>query len=251
MSSNLITVLRELGKEVIVSAHDIIFDPENRELRNLSGDVIIHETELITIDGGSGLIYVGDVPLKLRETTEDFRVLMRWADKFKSTQVFVEAHTCKQAKLGSDLGSDGLGMCRIDKILKEHPLLDQFRFFLLAKEPEQLNKVAQDMTADLEGQIFELMKVISGQGFIIQLADAAVSEFFPDPSLSDFEHRLDGIASRLALSRDYCHDRLMELREVNPLLGHRGARMMLTNPRFAEMQLTAIIGMLYYCASVS
>jgi pyruvate,orthophosphate dikinase len=241
-SSALSTILRGLGQELVVSASDIIFDNEKRELRQLDGDLVVKEGDIITLDGSTGLVYVGEVPLKHAEMTRDLQLLIGWADRYKKLQVMAEVSTMIEAKFAIDSTADGVGMCRLETLLKDKSCIDFVRKLLLADTTLKRTNAYSELVPRLQSLIFDLFKVIGSGKFMFQFANCSISTFFPDILSADFHDKLRHIAHMCDVEIAYCHNRVRDLFEVNPLMGFCGAREAIIDNSMLELQVTAVTG---------
>lgn len=240
-TSDLSALLRGYGKELVVSATDIVFDETKRVLHQLEGDVTVQEGELLTIDGSTGLVYAGEIPLKVAEMTNDLQILMGWANRYKSIAVMAEANTLEDAKRATDSNADGIGLCRMDSLLKDKSCIELMRQFLLCeREPRQL--LLQSLAPILQSMIFDMFKVVGDGSFMFQLLDCNLSSFFPDMYAEDYEQRIQQLASQCGIGVSKCRNQIRDYREINPMLGFRGARVAIVEDLLLQLQVSAITG---------
>lgn len=241
-SSDLASIVRGLGKEIVLSALEIVYDEEKKELRQRSGDVAVKEGELITIDGATGLVYAGELPLKRLHLTHDMQILLTWADRYKTMGVLADASTLDDAKLAIDGNSDGVGVCRLDALLRRKICLPAMRQLLLCDSEEQKRDCAGTLTAALQSEILDLFKV-TGSGVVnFAILESSLGTFFPHFFSNDFESAVARVAAEAKIDAASCLEKIRKWNDTNPLLGCRGARVAIAEPLLLEAQVMAIFG---------
>ncbi len=241
-TSHAAVVARGMGKPAVVGAEDITVDYEAKEFR--VGDKVVKEGEVITIDGGTGKIFLGDVPKLLPEIGGELDELLHWADQRRRLGVRANADTSADAKRAREFGAEGIGLARTEHMFFEEDRIWPFREMILlapeakrgepeakAKFEEALKKIEELQTGDF----YEILKVMEGLPVIIRLLDPPLHEFLPrEPEA------IKEMARRTGLSEREIELRAHALEEANPMLGHRGVRLAITFPEIYEMQARAI-----------
>ena len=248
MTSHAAVVARGMGKCAIVGASSVSVDDERR--RFLVGTTIVHEGDYLTLDGASGNIYLGDLPTVPSEvvrvvsgqelaarapTYRAFSQILAWADEMRSLRVRANADTPKDARIAKAFGAEGIGLCRTEHMFFEGERITAMREMIVARDEggrrRALAKLLPMQRTDFEG-IFEAM---DGYPVTIRLLDPPLHEFLPH---GGEEAKL--LARTLGISREELNRTVDELRESNPMLGHRGCRLGVTYPEITEMQARAI-----------
>jgi pyruvate, orthophosphate dikinase len=224
MTSHAAVVARGMGKPCVAGCEGLAIDLDARTI-SLGGEEL-SEGDLITIDGGSGEVIVGEVELAPPQINEDFERLLGWADDLRRLQVRANADTPHDAAKAREFGAQGIGLCRTEHMFMAEERLPLVREMIMASTEEQrreaLAKLLPLQQEDFEG-IFEAM---AGLPVTIRLLDPPLHEFLP--SLEDAESP--------EMAR-----RIRSLREANPMLGTRGCRLGLLYPEIYEMQVRAIV----------
>lgn len=241
-SSDLASIVRGLGKEIVLSAFDIVCDEEKKELRQKSGDVAVKEGELITIDGATGLVYAGDLPLKRLYLNHDMRILLEWADRYKIMGVLADASTLDDAKLAIDGNPDGIGLCRLDVLLRRKACIHEIRRLLLCDSEEQKRSCVCNLTAALQSEILDLFKV-TGSGVVnFAILESSLGTFFPHFFSDEYESAVGRVAAEAKIDVASCSEKMRKWSDTNPLLGYRGARVAIAEPLLLQAQVMAIFG---------
>jgi pyruvate,orthophosphate dikinase len=251
MTSHAAVVARGMGKCAVVGAKDLKIDFERRCL-TIEGEFTctISEGDWITLDGGTGRVYAGDLPTTPSEVVQvirgtrragdapayqAFARLLAWADEVRELGVRANADTPHDARVARGFGAEGIGLCRTEHMFFEGDRITKMRHMIVARDTggrrRALNDLLPMQRADFEG-IFEAM---SGFPVTIRLLDPPLHEFLPH---GGEESKL--LARTLGISRRQLHAIVEGLRETNPMLGHRGCRLGITYPEITEMQGRAI-----------
>src|SRR5581483_4847996 len=223
MTSHAAVVARGMGKPCVAGCEDLSIDLESRRVR--IGTHELAEGDVITIDGGTGRVIVGEVNLVPPQINEDFETLLEWADDVRRMRVRANADTPLDAVKAREFGAEGIGLCRTEHMFFGEERLPVMQEMILARDEEgrrsALDRLLPFQQSDFEG-IFEAM---AGLPVTIRLLDPPLHEFLPDES--------DAKDERM-------RRRIHALHESNPMLGTRGCRLGLQWPEIYEMQLRAI-----------
>jgi len=234
-TSHAAVVARGWGKTCIVGCTTLSPDPEGGVVR--FGERVVRAGETITLDGSSGAIYAGAVPLVQPQLPEAYAALMRWADGFRRLKVRANADTPYDARKAVEMGAEGIGLCRTEHMFfdNEERRLAIREMILATDRPSRERALARLLPMqrhDFEG-IFEAM---NGLPVTIRLIDPPLHEFLPHEP-----EEQKALARRLGVPAESVARRVQQLHESNPMLGHRGCRLCLTYPEILEMQVRAII----------
>jgi len=224
MTSHAAVVARGMGKPCVAGCEELSIDAENRSVR--IGVHELAEGDVITIDGGSGVVIVGAVELVPPQINEDFETILGWADEHRRLQVRANADTPDDAAKAREFGAQGIGLCRTEHMFMAEERLPIVRDMIMASDEDErrdaLEKLLPMQQSDFEG-IFEAM---AGLPVTIRLLDPPLHEFLP---------ALDEATD------ERMRDRIKSLQESNPMLGTRGCRLGLLWPEIYETQVRAII----------
>jgi len=241
MTSHAAVVARGMGKPAVTGCSALEVDPEAGEV-TLAGKML-RAGDVITIEGSSGVVAVGEVPLVEPDPGEDFEVVLSWADGMRDLGVRANADTPADARRARELGAEGIGLCRTEHMLMEGGRLETVRRMILA-EDEVASEQALSELEPLQRQDFAgIFREMDGLPVAVRLLDPPLHEFLPSSrelreELAELE-RFDGTSEK---ARELRHRlRVVEnLEEKNPMLGLRGVRLGLTRPKVYQMQARAI-----------
>ena len=233
MTSHAAVVARGMGRPCVSGAGSVQIDAAARTLR--AGGASLREGDVITIDGSTGEVMLGEVATVQPELAGDFGVLMAWADKVRTLRVRTNAETPADCRVARAFGAEGIGLCRTEHMFFDARRIAAVREMILADSEAgrraALAVLLPEQRADFE-QIFEIM---AGLPVTIRLLDPPLHEFLPQGEVEIAEVARASGASVEAVIR-----RLAELHEFNPMLGHRGCRLGVTFPEIYETQARAI-----------
>ncbi len=224
MTSHAAVVARGMGKPCVAGCEGLTIDLDARTF-SLNGRELV-EGDVITIDGGTGRVIVGSVPLVAPQINEDFETILGWADELRRLKVRANADTPEDAAKAREFGAQGIGLCRTEHMFMAEDRLPRVREMIMASGEDErraaLEKLLPFQQGDFEG-IFEAM---AGLPVTIRLLDPPLHEFLPPLEEAEGERM---------------RERIKALQESNPMLGTRGGRLGLLWPEIYEMQVRAII----------
>ena len=234
MTSHAAVVARGMGTCCISGCSSITIDEENK---NLSvNDIIIHEGDYISLDGNTGNVYLGQIKTVDADISNDFKTFMSYVDEFKKLKVRTNADNEHDAKVARKFGAEGIGLCRTEHMFFEKERIFNFRRMILADTLEQridaLNKILPYQREDIE----KLYLAMEGDPVIIRYLDPPLHEFLPKE-----KDEIANLATSLNMDFVSLKRRIDELKEVNPMMGHRGCRLAITYPEIIRMQTKAVI----------
>lgn len=235
MTSHAAVVARGMGKCCITGAGGLIVDYKARTVT--IDDKVLREGDFISINGSTGEIYEGQVETKAAEMDADFRQLMELASKHSKLAVRTNADTPRDAAAARAFGAVGIGLCRTEHMFFEDNKIKAMREMILATDTEgrrkALAKLLPIQTEDFKG----IFRAMEGLPVTVRLLDPPLHEFVPQTEAGQIE-----LAKAMGVEPKVVHDRVEQLHELNPMLGHRGCRLGNTYPEITEMQTRAILG---------
>jgi pyruvate,orthophosphate dikinase len=248
-TSHAAVVARGWGKCCIVGCEDLDVDYRMKKIR--AGSRIVSEGDWLTLDGGDGNVYVGEVPLVLPDPPAAFNTLMNWADSFRRMGVRTNADTPQDARKARAMGAEGIGLCRTEHMFFkdfEHPEQSGERQLaiqemILADSLEARQKALAKLLPFQRRDFVGIFKAMDGLPVTIRLIDPPLHEFVPHAPEQQEE-----LASKIGVPAEAVARRVEQLKEANPMLGHRGCRLCITYPEILEMQVRAIIEAAVECA---
>jgi len=240
-TSHAAVVARGLGKPCVVGCAEITIYKQSRMFAVNGREV--KEGDLITIDGTTGHVFLGTVELIQPEITDEVNVLLSWADEFRRLGVWANADTPQAAAAARKMGAEGLGLARTERMFNATERLPLMVSMIMASTEEErrgfLDKLMPMQKADFKN----ILKEMAGRPVIIRLLDPPLHEFLP--RLEDLQRevsrlRRHGYEKEPGGARRIM-DKARQLAEANPMLGHRGIRLGITNPEIYEMQMRALM----------
>ena len=234
MTSHAAVVARGMGKCCVTGCSDVEIDTLNKRVYYSDGE--LHEGDVVSVDGSTGDLYVGEIETVNAEHSEAFEQFMEWSEETARLQVRMNAETPQDIKAGYNFGAKGIGLVRTEHMFFGAERLIEMRRFILASDHEArigaLEKIKTYQVEDFEA-IFRLSQ---DRPTIVRLLDPPLHEFLPSS-----DEDIASVAEQLDIPKDVLRKRIAELNEVNPMLGHRGCRLAITYPELYEMQVEAII----------
>jgi pyruvate, orthophosphate dikinase len=234
MTSHAAVVARGMGKPCVSGAGSLKIDAkagtvtaDGRTFR--AGDVI-------TIDGSAGEVMAGRVPMLQAEMSGDFAILMEWADRLRRMGVRANADTPGDARAAREFGAEGIGLCRTEHMFFEGERILAVREMILADGKEGRRAALAKLLPMQRGDFVELFRIMRGLPVTIRLLDPPLHEFLPKG-----DEEVAEVAASLGVAPERLRERVIALTETNPMLGHRGCRLLLSYPEIAEMQARAIL----------
>jgi pyruvate,orthophosphate dikinase len=239
-ASHAALVARGMGRPAVTGASALEIDLGQREVR-VDGTVL-HEGDLIAIDGTTGVVTVDDVPLVEPEVDRNFDTVLKWADELRVLGVRTNADTPDDARKAREFGAEGIGLCRTEHMFMAADRQPKMRAMIMA-QTEESRRAALGELLPLQQEDFEgLFEEMAGLPVTIRLLDPPLHEFLPsvEEVASDVERaRIERSADLEDLERTL--ERVHSLQETNPMLGTRGCRLGILHPEIYEMQVRAIV----------
>ena len=224
MTSHAAVVARGMGKPCVAGCEELSIDLEARTIT--VGEQTLSEGELLTIDGGTGAVIVGEVPLVAPEVNDDLETILGWGDQHRTLKVRANADTPGDARKAREFGAEGIGLCRTEHMFMAEERLPVVREMILADSEEGRRKALDKLLPMQQGDFEGIFEAMAGLPVTIRLLDPPLHEFLPPPEQATDERM---------------RRRIRQLQESNPMLGTRGCRLGLQWPEIYEMQVRAII----------
>ncbi len=234
MTSHAAVVARGMGKCCVAGCSGLHID--EREKTISLGPHLIREGDFITLNGSSGEVILGKVPLVQPELKGDFDTVMKWADEIRELGVRANADTPGDARTARKFGAEGIGLVRTEHMFFEEGRVQAVREMILADDTEGRKKALTKILPMQRNDFYEIFKVMDGLPVTIRLLDPPLHEFLPKT-----DEELRAIAEDMGVPFPKLQARNKALHEFNPMLGHRGCRLGITYPEIYEMQVEAIM----------
>jgi len=234
MTSHAAVVARGMGKCCIAGAGDLSIDYEAGQFT--VGGRIVKRGEAISLNGTTGVVYLGELPTVDPELSGNFGTLLSWADDIRRLGVRTNADTPRDAATAVRFGAEGIGLCRTEHMFFEGERIVAMREMILARD-EAGRRAALEKLLPMQRDDFEgIFRAMAGRPVTIRLLDPPLHEFLPHDPEGQRE-----IAQALQISPAEIKAKVDSLHEFNPMLGHRGCRLGISYPEISEMQARAII----------
>ncbi|MGR8951794.1 MAG: pyruvate, phosphate dikinase [Gammaproteobacteria bacterium] len=276
-TSHAAVVARGMGKACVAGAEDIRVDVKSR--RALVGDVLIREGDVITIDGGNGLIFLGEIPTVTPTVSTELQTLLSWADHYAELKVHANVDTPEAAKKALSYGAAGIGLCRTERMFNAKERLPLVIDMILAEDPES-RATALDKLFPIQREDFvQLFAAMAPHPVTVRLLDPPMHEFLPSEhqlqdeiqALIDYETIIKGqrvtletlaghdalpapfnqlneeVISKAIAKKQLMLKKVRDLYEVNPMLGHRGVRLGMSYPEIYKMQIRSVLDAAAIC----
>ncbi|MGF1648828.1 MAG: pyruvate, phosphate dikinase [Hyphomicrobiaceae bacterium] len=233
MTSHAAVVARGMGRPCVSGAGTLRIDQQAGTMT--VGDRVFRAGDVITIDGTTGEVLLGEIKMRQPELSGDFAKIMTWADRARRMRVRTNADTPRDAQQARDFGAEGIGLCRT-----EHMFFDEERILamreMICSDTEAGRRAALAKILPMQRADFEkLFEIMAGLPVTIRLLDPPLHEFLPHEEAEQI-----AVAAALGVSADMLKRRVSELSEFNPMLGFRGCRLAIRYPEITEMQARAI-----------
>ncbi len=223
LTSHAAIITRAMGKPCVCGAEDLKINLQLEEFE--IGGQTVKKGDIITIDGSSGNIYLGALSLVEAESTSELDELLAWTDDFRRLRVRANADTAEMIALAKRFGAEGIGLLRTERQFNAPEQLSAIRAFILANTPTQRTEALTVLHQLQKADFVAIFKELQGMPVIIRLLDLPLHEFLPpEEEATDPDVR----------------ERIRDLEETNPMLGHRGVRVAVTYPEIYQMQIDAI-----------
>ena len=233
MTSHAAVVARGMGVPCVSGAGALRIDAAQGTVR--IGARMLKKGDIITIDGATGQVFLGAVPMRQPQLSGDFAELIKWADKARKLEVRANADTPKDARQARAFGAQGIGLCRTEHMFFDaNRILAMREMICAAGEPGRRAALAKILPIQ-QADFTELFEIMDGLPVTIRLLDPPLHEFLPR-----HDAELESVAAALGMPVERLKQRVADLSEFNPMLGFRGSRLAIRYPEVTEMQARAI-----------
>jgi pyruvate,orthophosphate dikinase len=233
MTSHAAVVARGMGKPCVSGAGSLRVDYRAQTMT--AGGTTLKKGDVLTIDGSTGQVLLGKVPMLEPALAGEFATLMEWADKARKLKVRANADTPADARAAIKFGAEGIGLCRTEHMFFEEDRIRAVREMILAEDEKTRRGALAKLLPMQRADFAELFKIMGDLPVTIRLLDPPLHEFLPHT-----EQEIAEVAQAMGADPRRLADRARELHEFNPMLGFRGCRLAIAYPEIAEMQARAI-----------
>ncbi len=233
-TSHAAVVARGMGKCCVTGCSALKIDEEAQTLE-VGGKTYTSE-DYISVDGTTGDVYEGMLKLVPVEISGNFKTIMKWADEIRTMKIRTNADTPRDAQQAIDFGAEGIGLCRTEHMFFEAERIPAIREMIVADSEEARRKALAKLLPFQKSDFKAMYKVLGGRPMTVRLLDPPLHEFLPKT-----EEEMEELSASSGISVEDLKETAASLKEVNPMLGHRGCRLDITYPEIAEMQVEAIM----------
>ena len=234
MTSHAAVVARGMGKCCVAGCGEIKVSEVAKTLE--VGDLVLKEGDYISLDGSTGVVYLGNVNKATADMTGNFEKLMSWVDEIRQMQVRTNADNPRDAKAAVEFGAEGIGLCRTEHMFFDEERIPAVRKMILSNTVEERVKALDTLLPMQQKDFEDIYRVMGERPVNIRLLDPPLHEFLPQD-----DETIEELAKDMGIQPIAIKKRCEELAEFNPMLGHRGCRLAVTYPEIAVMQTKAII----------
>ncbi|AJE04241.1 pyruvate, phosphate dikinase [Geobacter pickeringii] len=235
MTSHAAVVARGMGKCCVAGCGDIKVDYAANQFVTAKGE-LVKKGDIITLDGSTGEVMLGQVPTVPPQLTGDFGILMEWVDRFRTMKVRTNADTPNDSKVAREFGAEGIGLCRTEHMFFEAERIAAVREMILSEDVEGRKRALAKILPMQKGDFIGIFREMKGLPVTIRLLDPPLHEFLPQE-----EKDVEALSKTMGVSVQALKNKVDYLHEFNPMLGHRGCRLGLTFPEIYDMQVQAIM----------
>lgn len=243
MTSHAAVVARGMGKPAVVGCEELRIDLKEGYFTTSSG-IKVKKGDVISIDGSTGNVYLGEVPTVEAEMTAELRTLLSWADERRRLGVRANADTPESARRAREFGAEGIGLCRTERMFNAPDRLPIVREMIMASNEEERSRALEKLYALQLNDFKEIFRVMRGLPVTVRLLDLPLHEFLPSEAqlLTEiYELKSRGASDGELKVKEAILKKVRQLQEHNPMLGHRGCRLAISHPEIYRMQVRAIL----------
>ena len=238
MTSHAAVVARGMGRACVSGAGNIKIDYTNKIFK--VENIEVKEGDIITIDGSTGEVMLGEVKTINPDISGDFSEIMKWADETKKLKIRANAETPLDSRTAREFGAEGIGLCRTEHMFFDEERILYVRQMILSKTKEDRLKALDKILPFQKKDFLEIFTIMKGFPVTVRLLDPPLHEFLPKT-----DKEIDIVANSLKIHSSEIKNRINYLHEENPMLGHRGCRLAISFPEIYEMQCRAIFEALF------
>ncbi len=240
-TSHAAVAARRMGKPCVAGCSGMMIDLENRKFT--VGNSTVKAGDVITIDGGTGRVFSGTVPMVKTTISDEFRELLSWADEARTLRVYANADTPEDVKRAIEFGAEGIGLARTESMFMAGDRLPLMQTLVLADDEAEQKKMLAKLQRIQREDFIEIFRYLNGRPSVFRLLDPPLHEFIPDvePLMSDvYDMRSHFASGEAAQLKEILLRKVLSHREVNPMLGLRGVRLAILRPEIVRMQVSSV-----------
>ena len=233
MTSHAAVVARGMGTCCVTGCESLHIQEESKTM--MCGDIRLAEGDVVSVDGSSGCLYQGEIPTIVVENNQNLQQLLTWADEYASLKVRANAETVSDLQTAIDFGASGIGLARTEHMFFGEKRVLEMRRVILAQDNQEFEAALTKLLEFQQEDFYQMFKAVHDKPMIIRLLDPPMHEFLPHTM-----NEINTLAKQLNRRPSEVQNQIEKLQETNPMLGHRGCRLGITEPKIYQMQVRAI-----------
>lgn len=233
MTSHAAVVARGMGTCCVAGCGELSINEDGKTL--VCGKVTLKEGDILSVDGTSGKLYIGSIPTTMIDNNDELQLFLSWADEIAQLTVRANAETIQDLKTAVQFGAKGIGLARTEHMFFGEERILEMRRLILSTNEIETKFALMTLLAFQEEDFYQMYQTIQDKPMIVRLLDPPMHEFLPKT-----QQEIEQLAGKLQVPLDTLMRKITSLQETNPMLGHRGCRLGITQPEIYKMQVEAI-----------
>ena len=233
MTSHAAVVARGMGTCCVAGCGELSINEDGKTL--VCGKVTLKEGDILSVDGTSGKLYIGSIPTTMIDNNDELQLFLSWADEMAQLTVRANAETIQDLKTAVQFGAKGIGLARTEHMFFGEERILEMRRLILSTNEIETKSALMTLLAFQEEDFYQMYQTIQDKPMIVRLLDPPMHEFLPRT-----QQEIEQLAGKLQVPLDTLTRKITSLQETNPMLGHRGCRLGITQPEIYKMQVEAI-----------
>lgn len=233
MTSHAAVVARGMGTCCVAGCGELSINEDGKTL--VCGKVTLKEGDILSVDGTSGKLYIGSIPTTMIDNNDELQMFLSWADEMDQLSVRANAETIQDLKTAIQFGAKGIGLARTEHMFFGEERILEMRRLILSTNEIETKSALMTLLAFQEEDFYQMYQTIQDKPMIVRLLDPPMHEFLPKT-----QQEIEQLAGKLQVPLDTLTRKITSLQETNPMLGHRGCRLGITQPEIYKMQVEAI-----------
>ena len=233
MTSHAAVVARGMGTCCVAGCGELSINEDGKTL--VCGKVTLKEGDILSVDGTSGKLYIGSIPTTMIDNNDELQMFLSWADEIAQLTVRANAETIQDLKTAVQFGAKGIGLARTEHMFFGEERILEMRRLILSTNEIETKSALMTLLAFQEEDFYQMYQTIQDKPMIVRLLDPPMHEFLPKT-----QQEIEQLAGKLQVPLDTLTRKITSLQETNPMLGHRGCRLGITQPEIYKMQVEAI-----------
>ncbi|WP_426806854.1 pyruvate, phosphate dikinase [Streptococcus anginosus] len=233
MTSHAAVVARGMGTCCVAGCGELSINEDGKTL--VCGKVTLKEGDILSVDGTSGKLYIGSIPTTMIDNNDELQTFLSWADEIAQLTVRANAETIQDLKTAVQFGAKGIGLARTEHMFFGEERILEMRRLILSTNEIETKSALMTLLAFQEEDFYQMYQTIQDKPMIVRLLDPPMHEFLPKT-----QQEIEQLSGKLQVPLDTLTRKITSLQETNPMLGHRGCRLGITQPEIYKIQVEAI-----------